>query len=399
MSKMSLILVIGFSTIFLVMGYNALNVSTRAVENMAEYNVKTIAYNIAESGANLAANKIFEDNNWTTGFSNLPFQGGNFNVNVDIINPYRNWRKLTSVGEYEGESHTVEVIFQPSNFSKFAYLSINDPTNLYWTDADTIWGPFHSQGDIKAYHHPVFYGKASTNSSVVYMTNAAADAPHFYGGFESGVDITLPSSGLSNLYDEALDGGYVFSGQDTVYLTFAGDSIKYRYTFGGSDNTTLLSTFAPNGIIFAEDATVRIKGTLTGQYSVGCAGTNSNIYLDDDITYTHDPRTDPNSQDMLGLISENSVLVTNNSANQSDINIDASIFCQKGGFGAGWKSFPTSNGKINLLGGIQNYRRVQIGVIGGYGFQRAYKYDQRLLLASPPGYPGTGNLEIVSWLE
>ena len=174
MSKMALILVLGFSAIFLVMGYNSLNVSTRAVENMADYNVNTIAYNIAESGAEMGANKIFENNSWATGFTDLPFQGGTLNVSVEVINPYRNWRKLKSVGEYQGKSHTVEVIFQPSNFAKFAYLSISDPTNLYWTDADTIWGPFHSQGDIKAYHHPVFYGKATTNGSVVYYSNESS---------------------------------------------------------------------------------------------------------------------------------------------------------------------------------------------------------------------------------
>ena len=399
MSKMALILVLGFSAIFLIMGYNSLNVSTRAVENMADYNVNTIAYNIAESGAEMGANKIFENNSWTAGFTDLPFQGGTLNVTVEVINPYRNWRKLKSVGEYQGKSHTVEVIFQPSNFAKFAYLSISDPTNLYWTDADTIWGPFHSQGDIKAYHHPVFYGKATTNGSVVYYSNASSDAPHFYGGFESGVSMSMPPSGLTNLHDEAMDNGHVFSGQDTVFLVFAGDSLRYKFATGATYNTVLASTFAPNGIIFAENAVVRMKGTVSGQYSVGCAGNNSNVYLDNDIVYKHDPRIIPNSQDMLGIISENNVLIANNSANQNDINIDASIYCEKGGFGAGWSSFPTNNGKIHLLGGIQNYRRVQIGVIGGYGFTRAYKYDQRLMLASPPGYPGTGQLEIVSWFE
>jgi hypothetical protein len=399
MSKLALFLVLGFSAIFLVMGYNAMNVSTRAVENMADYNANTVAYNIAVSGANLGANKIFMDNSWNAGFSNIPYENGTLSVSVSVINPYRNWRKLTSVGTFDGISKTVEVTYAPSNFAKFAYLSINDPTNLYWTDADTIWGPFHSEGDIMAYHHPVFYGKATTNGKVKYLTTAAADAPYFYGGFEPGVSLTFPPSGLPNLKSEAQSNGHYFTGKDSLYLTFAGDSLKFRFKATAKDTTVLASSFAPNGIIFADNAVVRLKGTVSGQYSVGCSGSNSNVFLDDDIVYKKDPRVDPTSNDMLGIVSENNVLITNNAANQHNINVDASIYCEKGGFGAGWLKWLIDNGKINLLGGIQNYKRVQIGQIGAGGFARSYKYDERLLTASPPGYPGTGQLEIVSWFE
>jgi len=137
---------------------------------------------------------------------------------------------------------------------------------------------------------------------------------------------------------------------------------------------------------------------------VACGGTapKGNIYLDDNITYKTDPRIDPDSKDLLGIVSKNNVLITQNTANKSSIDIHASIYCENGGFGAGWPSFTEPNGNINLLGGIQNYSRVQIGIINGseiWGFNRRYKYDDRLMIASPPGYPGTGMLEIISWYE
>jgi hypothetical protein len=152
---------------------------------------------------------------------------------------------------------------------------------------------------------------------------------------------------------------------------------------------------------------VRLKGTVKGQYTVGSAkslgvGSNGNIYLDDDIVYDKDPRIDPTSTDILGIVAKNNVQIAENLANSSDINIHASIYSEYGGFGAGWPSFTQPNGFINLLGGIQNKARVQIGVIVSgtvWGFNRSYKYDQRLMLISPPGYPGTGDLEIVSWKE
>ena len=404
MGKLAFFLVLGFSTLFLVMGHNANSVASRSVENMVDYHAKTVAYNIAVSGANLAANEIFLDNSWETGFSGVAYEDGNLDANLVVLNPFRNIRKLTSTGSYRGVTKSVEVLFQPSSFSKFAYLSISDPTNLYWSYKDTIWGPFHSQGNIKSYRHPVFHGKATTNGVVENYQSEELDAPHFYGGFESGVSLNFPASGITNLMNDASSGGHLFNGQDTVYLTFAGDSLKYRFAANDPDTTVLTQNFAPNGVIFANDGIVRLKGTVTGQYKVGCSGSSpkGNVYLDDDIVYSTDPRTDPSSTDILGIVSKNNVLITNNAANSSDINVHASVYCEQGGFGAGWSSFTQPNGHINLLGGIQNYSRVQIGVIAGseiWGFNRRYKYDDRLMLASPPGYPGTGELEIVSWFE
>jgi len=202
----------------------------------------------------------------------------------------------------------------------------------------------------------------------------------------------------------ANDDGHVFSGHDTVYVTFVGDSIKYKYNYNTPPTTVLASSFAPNGVIYTENSILRLQGTVKGRYTVACNGTSpkGNIYLDDNIVYNTDPRVNPDSKDMLGIVSKNNVLITENAANKSSINIDASIYCEKGGFGAGWPNFTAPNGNINLYGGIQNYSRVQIGVIHGsdiWGFNRRYKYDERLMTASPPGYPGTGQLEIVSWFE
>ena len=240
MGKLSFILVIGFSTVFLVMGYNANNVASRSVQNMADYHARTVAYNIAVSGANMSANEIFMDNDWETGFSNKQFEGGYFNAVVTDVDPILNIKKLTTTGYYRGVSKAVEVIFKPSSFSKFAYLSTNDPGNLYWSNKDTIWGPFHSAGNINAYRHPVFYGKATTQTGVHYYQSEALDAPRFYGGFESGVKIDFPNDGLVNLMNTAAAGGHLFSGHDTVYVTFAGDSLKYRYAANDPDSTNAI---------------------------------------------------------------------------------------------------------------------------------------------------------------
>jgi len=404
MGKLAFILVLGFSTLFLVMGHNANKVATRSVQNMVDYHARTVAYNIAVSGANMAANEIFLDDDWDNGYSNKSFDGGYLDADVVVLDPIFNIRKLTTAGTYRGVTKTVEVIFKPSSFSKFAYFSTNDPGNLYWTYKDTIWGPFHSEGKINSYRHPVFHGKVTTKTGVHNYQSEALDAPRFYGGYESGVSLDFPESGIEDLKDLAESDGHLFEDQDTVYITFAGDSLKFRFAANDPDSTVLATSFAPNGIIVGEDATMRLKGIVKGQYTVGTTGVapKGMMYLDDDIVYYNDPRIDPSSTDILGIVSKNDVKIADNLANSTDINIMASIYAEQGGFGAGWSSFTQPNGFINLYGGIQNKKRVQIGVISGgniWGFNRRYKYDERLMIMSPPGYPGTGLMEIVSWLE
>jgi len=399
--KAALILVVGFSMIFLIAGKNFGSLSSRAVENACNYYIETEAHNLAVSGANLAANQLFLDNSWTKGFDDIEVEDGSFNVEIQIVDALKNIKKIVSTGVFLGVAKKVEVIIQPSKFSKFAYMSEKDPTNLYWSNKDTIWGPFHQQNDINAYRHPVFMGKATTNGKVKYYESQALDEPYFNGGFEAGVDLKLPNDGVTNLESAASTGGKTFNNtiSDTIYLTFASDSIRWKKGYNNPETVESATNMAPNGVIFGKKVTFRIKGIVKGQYTIS---SDQTIYLDDNIVYKTDPRTDPESTDLLGIVSKQNVLIAKNAANTNDINIDASIYAEGGGFGAGWDQFTIDNGKINLYGGIQNKTRVQIGVINGgnlLGFSRNYKYDERLRSLYPPFYPGTGGFEIVSWYE
>jgi hypothetical protein len=99
-------------------------------------------------------------------------------------------------------------------------------------------------------------------------------------------------------------------------------------------------------------------------------------------------------------VSEKDVLVSDLPANYDGINLHASIFCQTEGFGAENPGTRPNSGQLKLLGGIQQYyRKLVSNPWPSHGFLKAYTYDERLMIASPPGYPGTGQLEIVSWYE
>ncbi len=406
--KGAILLVLGFSLILMVASANFGSLSTRSVENFGDYYYQTVTHNIAVSGANMAANSFFI-NQTQPDYSNVTsFEGGIVKTALKTIDPIRNLKEITSVGEFQGVTSTVVARLEPSKFSKFAYYSRYEPSNIWWTDNDTVWGPFHTQGNLQAYRHPVFHGKVTIKNKVKYYTNKTKDKPRFYGGFEQGVDLPLPPSGISDLKAAAAANGATFSGKDTVFVTFVQDSIKYKFAANDAYTTVLGSAFAPNGVIFADQAILRLKGTVKGRYSVvadGPIGSSSrgNIFLDDDIVYNTDPQIDPTSPVLLGIISRNDVWMTDNAPNHSDINIHGSIYAEKGGFGAENYNTRPPSGTINLLGGIIQDTRRAVGTFSSgsitHGFAKRYMYDKRLMLASPPFYPGTGQFEVVSWYE
>ena len=65
-----IIVILGFYTTFMMVGYNLNIVSVNAVDNMVDYYEETVAKNIAMTGANMAANQIFLNNDWDIGISN-----------------------------------------------------------------------------------------------------------------------------------------------------------------------------------------------------------------------------------------------------------------------------------------------------------------------------------------
>ncbi len=405
--KATFIVIIGFTLLFMVAIKNFGNISTESVGNMVGYYSEMIAHNIAVSGANLAANQIYVDENWMGGYTNQSFSGGKLDVSVEILDAYKNIRQITSTGTYFGSTSVVKITLSPSKFSKFAYYSVSEGGTIWWTGSDTVWGPFHTQDNLRVNAKPVFFGKASSKNKIIYKVNEKTDKPYFLGGYQNGVDLPLPTEAVDNMEADAM-GGLKFEGKDTVYLLFAKDSLKYKHSYNAPYTTVYLPAASPNGLIFAKNSVVRLQGTVKGQYTIACNSTTSStnkgiILLDDDIVYSKVPSQYLSSTDMLGICAENDVIITNNTPNSKDINIHASIYSEKGGFGAQDYTKGSPRGNINLLGGIIQKTRAAVGQSNGAtittGYAKRYKYDERFMLASPPFFPGTGGFEIVSWLE
>jgi hypothetical protein len=393
-------MVVGFNLIFGILGFNLSRVSNEGYRNYVEYYNETQAHNIASSGANMACNELFKDGTWRDGYSNVPFSNGSFSARVVDVSYQR--IRLDATGRFEDETAYISVLFGPSSFAKFAYYSVVEG-GIYWGTGDTVWGPWHSETKLTVKGNPVFYGKVTTRIGL--FKSPPSSSPKFYGGFESGVEVALPDN-LDPLKSAALSGGAYFHDTD-VWLTFnSNGTVGFRTTSAGADSTVALSTFAPNGAIVTYKGNLHIKGVVNGQLTVGALGSSGdgygNVYLDDNVVYSVDPSLS-SCTDLLGVCAESNVVITDNAANNSDIRIQGALFCLTGGFTAqNYNSRPLS-GTIYLNGGIQQYQREPVGKYSGAvltnGFEKNIRYDNRLSDLSPPYYPTTRNLEILSWYE
>jgi hypothetical protein len=403
MGRSALIMVLGFTTALLMIGSNITKVSDAAMENYMYYNNSAMAHSLAGAGMNLASRAIFENPLWRAGFSNKSFGGGTFSVQVEDLG--NNQVKMTSTGTFAGVTSVVACVLQPSSFSKFNYYSVTDQ-NGYWVGGDTIWGPFHCNNTLNVAQtnggSAVFMQKATSLNGINNYQGQAH--PVFKGGYDSGVNVTLPSD-LTPLRTSAQTGGkYVNGGKLWVQLNADG-TVTWKVggsSWGGGGWTTeSISSFARNGAVWCHGQDVHVKGTLHGQLTIG---SGAQIWIDDDVTYAADPRYGPSS-DMLGLVAEGKLYISDVPANHNnDFTLMASVFSRTDGLWAENYSTRPVEGKMTTVGGmIQNiggYTGVFSGnsIIHGFLPGGTY-YDDRLMNAAPPFFPTTGNFEVVSWFE
>lgn len=196
--------------------------------------------------------------------------------------------------------------------------------------------------------------------------------------------------------------------------------------YAGTNSDTLFIndlSVMPNGVIYAT-ANLSIRGKVDTRphgSNVGISiGTNQKIYIDGDITYEIDPRVDITSDDMLGIVALNEIIVYNavgnapNDTSKKTWTIHG-IMCSLNETMAaevGQSPSPSFVGYLRTLGGIitnRQFRIAKYSAAGTYlsnGFYRRFEWDPRLASnKKPPCYPApdntaaTSQLQITNWWE
>ncbi len=416
--KASLIVVLGFISIF---GYISLNLSrmaTNAVGNMSSYVEATASHNLAVTGANVGLAKFYVDTSWygtLTQTLSPPLKGG-FTVAVAPLGG--DTVRLRSVSTYvvpppnaETLHDTVDIYFtrrKYNSFSLFAWMT-NFEGNVFWITADTVWGRVHSNGMLHVNGRPVFYEKVTTSKSFNPKPGTGINRAIFKKGYETGVaTIDFPTD-LSVLISASSSGGARYN--TDIWVTFYpgtsanndGFAVIKTSPSASTADTVYLGSGGFNGAIYSTGR-VRVKVTVDGQVTLG---SGSDMYIDDDIRYEQNPRIVSSSDDLLGLVSNRDILVADNPANNLNCEIDACIFARSGSFKAeNYYTRPVS-GELRLFGSIVQDTRGAVGTFGRSGilsgFSKRYRFDTRLNDPQfrPPFYPGfyTKTLAIANWWE
>jgi hypothetical protein len=247
---------------------------------------------------------------------------------------------------------------------------------------------------------------------------------------------------LTDLNVLAKNGGRIVNALNTYVQFNADGTVTVRTgalgwtesstSMNAAPNTTIpkcttyasITALASSGVFLVKDAELHIKGTLSaplGTFSnitLGCidtvkGGTVSKVFIDDNLTYQYPPPTGRNptptphpANTMLGIVATNNILVSQyqnhtGSTELKNVTIDATMFSQTGGFGAENYNTRGNDGKLTVIGGIQQATRQPVGTGSGSsmtGFLKDYDYDKNLDAQSPNGYPKTPFV-VTDWID
>ncbi len=286
MGKTALLVVLGTS---LVLGSMLAGLNTRTAsqsEFISEHYERMISRNIANSAANIAVSRLFQDPDWRTGLGSTGMAGGYYAADILEINFETTLAvqrvKVTATSTYGGITDTVIAVVARPPSSHYAQFTDNWPAANSYVTGDTLYGPIHTNTKFKFGGSPVFFGKVSSVDPG-YDTWGSG-APQFLGGTEFGANaIAMPSS--SALADSATAGGDVYS-TDHVWLKFFSDG-SYDYYEGASFSGTYTGTkylSAITGVIMldAPNKDIHVQGTVSGQATI--YGKGRHIYIDDKIS-------------------------------------------------------------------------------------------------------------------
>lgn len=410
--RASIIMVLGFAAIFAMIQYRLSQVGSEAIDNMISYHEEMATHGIAVAGANLGLSLIYQNQKLRGVLAdNQAYYEGSFSVRFDSLRP--DTFLLRSISYYHGERDTVAIYLggkTKQTFSIFAYMTLVEG-NIWWISGDTVWGKLHTNDKIQVNGSPVFMEKVTTVGGFTPAPGQGTNNALFKDGFETGVaPVDFPTN-LGDLKNAAQVGGYYATGEVWVKLdaktAVTSDGMAYVYNAASMQPADLVDSIEVNnpsfnGVLYSTNK-VHLQGTLDGKLTAVCG---SDMYLDDNVILERNPKVGP-SDDLLGLVSEKDVYVTENAANNSDIEIHATVFTRSGSFTAeNYKTRPVS-GIIKLVGGLVQSTRGPVGTFSGgkikSGFLKRYYYDVRLAdpLFRPPSFPGywAKTMRIVSWWE
>jgi len=384
------------------------------------------AFQMAESGLDAAAAWLRALPSPPTGtnsmcpFAGIPYPGctatamnqGSYTVTVtpDPNNPnsYTHLYTMTSVGKMTSDPTVRPQLvakLRATSFAKYAYFTNSERQSngspIWFTTNDHMQGPVHTNDRFNIAGSPIFDSQISSVASTInYRSPAPAGGnhPQFNGGTALGVSaIQIPLSATALRVAASSLSGQWYQGNTTFQLQAVGTMLVTNAALGWVNHSTSLPT---NGAVFVNGGSATVSGTIKGQVTLGAS---SDINVTNNLLCATDPQTNPNSSDILGLLAEQNVVISQSAP--YNLQLQASVMALNSSFTvANWWVGPPK-GTLNVYGGIIQVQRGPVGTFSGTtgqklsGYSKSYQYDSRFSNLAPPYFPTTGSYQQVLWQQ
>ncbi|MEO1022468.1 MAG: hypothetical protein AAFW89_07975 [Bacteroidota bacterium] len=389
-------------------------------ERSATYYYELQARNNSRSLVDLAIRKIIEDNSWTGTLNSDQYSQGSVSLTLYDNTNIADYASASSVpldtigwnADYSVVLHSISQVAQCTvattatlrrdSYSVFSYYTDNQPSNIWFMDQDVISGQMHTNGTFRIAGSPVFNGFVSSPNSWVGHSSYT-NTPQFNMGsnFSAPTRPTPDNFEISKLQTNASSGGLRYNNFIQVSLLDTLVDIR-EWTGSNWGSATQYDLRSFNGII-SSTRDVYIQGRLDGQLTVH---SDDDIQIYGDITYADDPRVNPDSDDILGLIGESEVYVTSNAHSYNgsrDLEIHASIMALSTSFEVSGYNSGSAKGELEILGGIIQDTRGPVATFSGgvvqTGYTKDYQYDLRLQNMAPPFFPRESIFSVQFWKD
>ncbi|NIA29183.1 MAG: DUF4900 domain-containing protein [Actinobacteria bacterium] len=392
-----------------------------SVINVTDKYNEEMARNVANGGANIALNALTLDVTSTQSADDVSLYNGQYSYYIErqaqdaTLGPTQ--VRVTSIGTFHNDTHTVVVLLTRPSFSRYAYFS-NHEGNIWFWSGDTLRGPVHTNTYFQMGGTPVFFGKVTShqiyNSYHPYREYPYGSTnPRFLGGTEWQVPaLTMPSEIPPELISDAQNGG-IYINNRYAWLKFQSNGTVKIASKNSSSNPpsgayTTYNLSNTNGVIYvhynSNRPVVKVKGTVNGRVTVATRGS---IKVIDDLVYADNPQTNPNSDDMIGLAAARNIIVTNNQHDQ-DRTIQATVMTMNPSTSYNknfWVYHYNTDryGTLHLYGGLIQQSRGAVGLTGSSysrkGYLKDYRWDSRLRNMVPPSFPMLFVLRKIAWWD
>jgi len=441
-SLIFLFLIVSFMAVYILAVANGVSIANRTANLKRAYYIADAgladAYErITQAGVNTVATSTpyIPSASTDNGSYSVGSLKGSYTVNVTFSNNPRTNYTIVSTGTYNGVSKTLQLKIIGASISKYAYWSTTEINPafggpLWWVGAPGLEmltnGPVQTNGQLNIFGNPIFNGPV-TEANLPIVGNSLGSTPtsttpnYYYGqgtsGLQSNPNIIFaggiqndapainlpPTATLNSIQTVAADGqGLVLTGASTVIFNPTGTITvtgKVTNSSGATTATYNNTTMAipTNGVVYVKsttgqsDGNVTVQGTVKGQLTVAA---DQNIYLSGSVAYNTDPRTNPASTDMLGLVANQNITVIEASA-PTQLEVAAVMVALQGSFQVDQYWVNRGNATtavmdqfgslINYVCGATGEMDLSGNLLGGWNQIQAY--DTRLATLAPPGFP------------